>query len=57
VADSSRCIAIIGAGFCGTVTAINLLQQSHGESLRVVLIDRQRHARGTAYAPQSSATL
>lgn len=57
MADSSRCIAIIGAGFCGTVTAINLLQQSHGESLRVVLIDRQRHARGTAYAPQSSATL
>lgn len=57
MADSTRCIAIVGAGFCGTVTAINLLQQSHREPLRIVLIDRQRHARGSAYAAQTDAYL
>jgi uncharacterized NAD(P)/FAD-binding protein YdhS len=50
VTDSACCIAIVGAGFCGTVTAINLLQQAHAEPLRIVLIDRNRHTRGTAYA-------
>jgi uncharacterized NAD(P)/FAD-binding protein YdhS len=54
VADSTRCIAIVGAGFCGTVTAIKLLQQAHGEPLRILLIDRERHGRGTAYADHSS---
>lgn len=54
MADSTRCIAIVGAGFCGTVTAINLLQQAHGEPLRILLIDRDRHGRGTAYADDSS---
>jgi uncharacterized NAD(P)/FAD-binding protein YdhS len=56
VADSTRCIAIIGAGFCGTVTAINLLQQAHVEPLRILLIDRDQHGRGTAYAEHSSYT-
>jgi uncharacterized NAD(P)/FAD-binding protein YdhS len=54
VADSTRCIAIIGAGFCGTVTAINLLRQAHPEPLRILLIDRDAPGRGTAYADQSS---
>ena len=56
MADSTRCIAIVGAGFCGTVTAINLLQQAHGEPLRILLIDRDQHGRGTAYAEHSSYT-
>jgi uncharacterized NAD(P)/FAD-binding protein YdhS len=57
VTDSSCCIAIVGAGFCGTATAINLLQQPHVEPLRIVLIDRDRHARGTAYADHPSSYL
>jgi uncharacterized NAD(P)/FAD-binding protein YdhS len=52
VADPNCCIAVVGAGFCGTVTAINLLQQVHVEPLRVLLIDRDRHGRGIAYAEQ-----
>jgi uncharacterized NAD(P)/FAD-binding protein YdhS len=56
VADSTRCIAIVGAGFCGTMTAINLLQQAHVEPLRILLIDRDQHGRGTAYADDSSYT-
>jgi uncharacterized NAD(P)/FAD-binding protein YdhS len=43
-------VAIVGAGFCGTVMAINLLRLSGSEPLRVVLIDRERAARGTAFA-------
>jgi uncharacterized NAD(P)/FAD-binding protein YdhS len=50
LADSTRCIAIVGAGFCGTITAVNLLRESHVEPLRILLIDRDPHARGTAYA-------
>ena len=51
--DSPHCIAIIGAGFCGTATAIHLLRQPHAAPLRILLIDRERHARGAAYAPHS----
>jgi len=50
VAETTRCIAIIGAGFCGTITAVNLLRQPHTQPLRILLIDRAQHARGTAYA-------
>jgi uncharacterized NAD(P)/FAD-binding protein YdhS len=57
VADSNCCIAIVGAGFCGTVTAINLLQQAHAEPLRILLIDRERPARGTAYADHPASYL
>jgi uncharacterized NAD(P)/FAD-binding protein YdhS len=46
-----RTIAIIGAGFCGTTVATNLLSQQHGgERLRILLFDRAIIARGTAYA-------
>ncbi|HTV79037.1 MAG TPA: FAD/NAD(P)-binding protein [Steroidobacteraceae bacterium] len=55
--NSTRCIAIVGAGFCGTVTAMNLLREVHEEPLCIVLIDRDRHARGTAYAEQASSFL
>src|SRR5262249_50396415 len=48
--QSVRSIAIVGAGFSGTVMAINLLRLSGNEPLRVVLIDRKRTARGTAFA-------
>lgn len=54
MADSTRCIAIVGAGFCGSVTAINLLRHAHTEPLRILLIDRDPHGRGLAYADHSS---
>lgn len=50
MADPIRCVAIIGAGFSGTVTAINLLRQPHDKPLHILLIDRESHARGVAYA-------
>jgi uncharacterized NAD(P)/FAD-binding protein YdhS len=48
--QSVRSVAIVGAGFSGTVVAINLLRLSGDEPLRVVLIGRERTARGTAFA-------
>ena len=48
--QSFRSIAIVGAGLSGTVMAINLLRLSGNEPLQVVLIDRERTARGTAFA-------
>jgi uncharacterized NAD(P)/FAD-binding protein YdhS len=55
--DSTRCIAIIGAGFSGTITAVNLLRHAHREPLRILLIDRDRHARGSAYGAQPAPHL
>src|SRR5580692_1765212 len=55
--DSTRCVAIVGAGFSGTLTAVNLLRHAHREPLRILLIDRDRHARGTAYSVQSAPHL
>ncbi len=52
MAEPIRCVAIVGAGFCGTVTAIHLLRQAHAAPLLIRLIDRERHARGVAYAAQ-----
>jgi uncharacterized NAD(P)/FAD-binding protein YdhS len=46
----ARTVVIVGAGFCGTVVAINLLRRARAEPLRVVLIDRTQPARGVAYA-------
>lgn len=45
-----RTIAVIGAGFCGTLVAINLLQLKHAGPLRILLIDRNQFGRGLAYA-------
>ena len=46
----SRTIAIVGAGFSGTVVAINLLQQQPAAATRVILLDRAPPGRGVAYA-------
>jgi len=49
-----KTIAIIGAGFSGTATAVRLLTQPTSEPLRVVLINRSgQMARGVAYGTQS----
>jgi uncharacterized NAD(P)/FAD-binding protein YdhS len=57
VTDPVRCVAIVGAGFCGTVTAINLLRQAHLLPLRILLIDHQPHGRGAAYGPHADQHL
>lgn len=43
-------IAIIGAGFSGTLVATNLLQIEHPRALRILLVDRSEIGRGIAYA-------
>lgn len=43
-------IAIIGAGFSGTLVAINLLQMEHPRALRILLLDPNDIGRGIAYA-------
>lgn len=51
-------IAIIGAGFSGALTAVNLLRHSGGRALRVVLLNRSgRMARGVAYGTASAGHL
>jgi len=45
-----RTVAIIGAGFSGTLVAINLLQLKHAGRLRILLIDQNPFGRGLAYA-------
>jgi uncharacterized NAD(P)/FAD-binding protein YdhS len=51
-------IAIIGAGFSGALTAVNLLRQSEGRALRVILVNRSgRMARGVAYGTSSTEHL
>lgn len=46
----ARCIAIIGAGFSGTLTAINTLKANSAEGLRILLIEKTRQTcRGLAY--------
>jgi len=50
-----KTIVIIGAGFSGAITAVNLLRQSRGQSLRVLLVNRSgRMARGIAYGTASA---
>ena len=45
-----RTIAIVGAGFSGTITAVQLLRQQRGAGLRVLLIEhRAPFGRGLAY--------
>jgi uncharacterized NAD(P)/FAD-binding protein YdhS len=46
-----RTIAIVGAGFSGTLVAVNLLKSQHWASTHIVLIERAKCvARGKAYA-------
>ena len=45
-----RTIVIVGAGFCGTTLAVNLLRMARGQALRVILIERAQFARGLAYS-------
>jgi uncharacterized NAD(P)/FAD-binding protein YdhS len=58
----TRCIAIVGAGFSGSVLAAQLLRLSAGQAcgrwLRIVLIDRgPALARGLAYGTDDAAHL
>ncbi len=51
-------VAIIGAGFSGTATAINLLRQDSTPALEVVLIEAHaRMARGLAYREEDRESL
>jgi uncharacterized NAD(P)/FAD-binding protein YdhS len=46
-----RTIVIVGAGFSGTLVAVNLLRSQHWAATRIVLIERSAEvARGKAYA-------
>jgi len=50
-----RTIVIIGAGFSGAMTAVNLLRLAQRQPLRVVLINKSgRMARGIAYGTRSA---
>lgn len=50
----TRTVLIIGAGFSGAVTAVQLLRQAGTRDLRVLLLNRNgRLARGLAYGTQS----
>jgi len=50
-----RTVVIVGAGFSGAVTAVQLLRQAH-TPLRVILVNESgRMARGLAYGTQSAA--
>lgn len=47
---AARTLVIIGAGFSGTLTAVNVLRQAQGGDLEIVLIEqRPRAGRGLAY--------
>lgn len=45
----SRTIAIVGAGFCGTLAAVHLLRAPVATPLHVILIDSAEPGRGVAY--------
>src|SRR5208337_5314030 len=55
---NSNCdVAVIGAGFSGTLTAVHLARMSAG-TVRVALIEkRSRFARGVAYATDDPSHL
>lgn len=53
---SKSTIAIIGAGFSGTLTAVHLLRRGLPEGLRVLLVNRSGlMARGVAYGTRSES--
>jgi uncharacterized NAD(P)/FAD-binding protein YdhS len=50
ITSPARCIAIVGAGFSGTLTAINALRSSPAAGLRILLIEKTSQiCRGLAY--------
>ena len=54
--NAKRTIAIVGAGFCGTAVAINLLRASPATIGRVLLIERvERQIGGVAYSTGSAS--
>ncbi|MBV8852050.1 MAG: FAD/NAD(P)-binding protein, partial [Sinobacteraceae bacterium] len=56
--STTRTIAIVGAGFCGTLTAAHLLRAPHRQRTRIVLIERTAAiGRGTAYAKREHGFL
>lgn len=53
-----RTIAILGAGFCGAMTAAHLLRRNPGSGVRVVLVERAGAAgRGLAYGTWDDSLL
>jgi uncharacterized NAD(P)/FAD-binding protein YdhS len=54
--SARRTIAIVGAGFCGTTVAINLLRASPASVGRILLIERvERQIGGVAYSTTSGS--
>jgi uncharacterized NAD(P)/FAD-binding protein YdhS len=49
MSTSPRTIVIVGAGFCGTTLAVNLLRPGQARPGRIILIERAQFARGLAY--------
>jgi uncharacterized NAD(P)/FAD-binding protein YdhS len=48
--SAPKIITIVGAGFCGALTAVNLLRQNSRGTVRIILVDRgTRPGRGLAY--------
>lgn len=47
--EEVRTVAIVGGGFCGTMTAVHLLQKITPFRLRIILIDSKETGRGLAY--------
>src|SRR3954463_16587463 len=50
VSSRAKTITIVGAGFCGALTAVNLLRQNPGGTVRIILVERgARPGRGLAF--------
>jgi uncharacterized NAD(P)/FAD-binding protein YdhS len=50
MSTAPRTIVIVGAGFCGTTLAVNLLRLPSAGPTNIILIERAQFARGLAYA-------
>src|SRR5262249_55566908 len=55
-ASAPRTVLIVGAGFCGTAVAMQLLRLPHPQPLRIVLVERAA-AGGVAYARRDTPYL
>ena len=54
--SAKRTIAIVGAGFCGTTVAVNLLRASPASVGRILLVERvERQIGGVAYSTTSGS--